>query len=93
MERVGADRIRAAVGAAQEIARTGNFDRCDAGDLEEVIEAIERELEQKRPSEQTLATYLNSLARSLRSDARSRNVCKQLDAAMRDAGLPTSWER
>jgi hypothetical protein len=44
------------------------------------------------PSVATLGTYLNSLARSLRSQAQVRTVVMELDAAMRDANVPTTWE-
>jgi hypothetical protein len=92
MERTSIDEIRAAVDAARDVARNGAFDSCDIADIEELIAPVETELRSTRPSIQTLSTYLNSLAKSLRADPGSRGVCMQIDAAMRNAGVPTHWE-
>ena len=50
------------------------------------------ELETSRPNPNTLATYLNSLARSLRSQPKARAVIAKIDTALREAGLPSDWE-
>jgi hypothetical protein len=57
-----------------------------------LIAPVETELRADRPNMQTLSTYLNSLAKSLRADPSSRSVCLQIDTAMRNAGVPTHWE-
>lgn len=92
MDRTDIGNIRQAVAAAQQAAFAANFDGCDLNDIEEIIEPVERELQKPRPNPQTLTTYLNSLARSLRAYAPARSVCLQLDAAMRSAGLTANWE-
>lgn len=92
MERNSVDEIRAALDAARDVARNGALDSCDIADIEELIAPVETELRSTRPNIQTLSTYLNSLAKSLRSDPGSRGVCMQIDAAMRNAGVPTHWE-
>jgi hypothetical protein len=86
------DNIREAVRAAKEIAHNGSFDGCDISEIDEITDAVDRELVRPLPNGLTLATYLNSLARSLRSQPAARKAVMQLDAAMRDAGLTTDWE-
>jgi hypothetical protein len=92
MERASLDEIRQALDAAREAVRSGSFDGCDVDDIEEIIAPVETELRAPRPNIQTLSTYLNSLAKSLRADPGSRAICMQIDAAMRNAGVPTHWE-
>jgi hypothetical protein len=97
MERASLDatslnEIQRALDAAREVARNGSFDSCDVEDIEEIIAPVETELRAPRPNIQTLSTYLNSLAKSLRSEPDNRGVCLQIDAAMRNAGVPTHWE-
>lgn len=92
MERASLDEIQRALDAARDIARSGALDSCDVEDIEEIIAPVETELRAPRPNIQTLSTYLNSLAKSLRSEPGSRGVCMQIDAAMRNAGVPTHWE-
>ena len=92
MERNSVEEFRAALDAARDVARNGALDDCDIADIEELIAPVETELRSTRPNIQTLSTYLNSLAKSLRSDPGSRGVCMQIDAAMRNAGVPTHWE-
>jgi hypothetical protein len=84
--------IREAVDAAHRFAHASTFNGCDADDIDEIIEPVNHELLKAKPNPQTLSTYLNSLARSFRADESARKVCKQLDAAMRAAGVPTNWE-
>ena len=69
-----------------------DLDGCDVSDIQEIIERARAELDHPMPSVATLGTYLNSLARSLRSQAQVRTVVMELDAAMRDANVPTTWE-
>jgi hypothetical protein len=68
-----------------------DLDSCDIGDLQEIIDAAVTELDRPHPSVATLGTYLNSLARSLRSDPKVRTVVMELDVAMREANVPTNW--
>jgi hypothetical protein len=83
--------IRQAIEAAREVAQSDLSD-CDAADIDELVQPVERELDSSHPNVQTLGTFLNSLARSLRTDPAAREVCLQLDAAMREAGVPSNWE-
>jgi hypothetical protein len=92
MERSSLEEIQSVIAAARDAARNGQFDGCDVADIEEIIDPVESELRAPRPNTQTLATYLNSLARSFRANPSHRALCMQIDAAMRHAGIPTNWE-
>lgn len=92
MERTAVESIRQALAAARAAAQSAQLDSCDLDDIEDIIAPVEAELEANLPNVQTLSTYLNSLARSLRSAPAARSVVMQLDAAMRGAGIPTQWE-
>ena len=92
MERTAIEGIRQALTGARGAAQNAQLDGCDLDDLEDVMPPAEAELEAANPNVQTLSTYLNSVARSLRSVPSARNECLQLDAAMREAGVPTNWE-
>lgn len=92
MERAAVDRIREALASVRTAIQGTSLDSCDLDDIEDIIAPVEAELEAKLPNVQTLSTYLNSLARSLRSEAGTRTAVLQLDAAMRAAGVPTHWE-
>jgi hypothetical protein len=92
MEQIAIAKISHALDAAHRFAHASNFDGCDAGDIDEIIESAKQELLKPKPSIQTLSTYINSVARSLRADQSARVVCLQLDAAMRGANVPTNWE-
>jgi hypothetical protein len=83
--------IRSAVDAARQIAHA-DLRGCDVDDIEELLQPLDRELQAPNPNKRTLSSYLNSLARSLRSDPAARRVCLQLDAAMRESGIQTDWE-
>jgi hypothetical protein len=92
MDQAAISAIRQAVDSAHRFAHASTFSSCDADDIDEIIEPVNHELQSGKPNVRTLSTYLNSLARSLRSDESARAVCDQLDAAMRAAGVPTNWE-
>jgi hypothetical protein len=92
MQRIHVDQLRQAIQTVRDAIRRANLDTCDTGDLEEIIEPVERELSATDPNPMTLSTYLNSLARSLRAEPDARNAVMQLDAAMRNSGVPTQWE-
>jgi hypothetical protein len=92
MNRAAIDGLRDALAAARAAAHTVQLDNCDVDDLEAVIAPATAELASDLPNVATLGTYLNSLARSLRSEPAARTAVMQLDAAMRNAGVPTQWE-
>lgn len=91
MQQTTIDKIHHAVAAIREVAQQ-DLSGCDVDDIDELIEPVERELHANLPNKQTLSTYLNSLARSVRADAAARNACLQLDEAMREAGIPADWQ-
>jgi hypothetical protein len=91
MQPTSVNQLREAVAAARAAIQAGDFDGCDLDDLEEILVPVEKELGLPLPHSNTLTTYLNSLARSLRAQPRARTVLTKLDGAMRNAGLPTDW--
>jgi hypothetical protein len=93
MDQVAVLRIYKAVEAAKHAAHEATLDRCDVGDLDEVIETIERELGRPTPNKNTLTLMLNSLARSLTAVPSAAEVCREIDRALRLAGLPVTWNQ
>ena len=91
MQAAAISELSQVVQAAHQIAQS-DLDACDASDIEELLEPIDRELQSIRPNSATLTTYLNSLGRSLRGEPSARRVCVQLHSAMRAAGLPVQWD-
>jgi hypothetical protein len=91
MDRAAIDDLKRALAAVREAARGAQLDGCDLEDLEDVLQPAEAELDRPLPNVQTLSTYLNSAARSLRAVPSARDECLELDAAMRAAGVPTEW--
>jgi hypothetical protein len=92
MNRETGEHIRAAVAATRRLMPDLELDDCDRDDLNALADRVELEIEAHQPNPRTLAICLNSIARSLRADPRARSVCLELDAAMRDADIPTQWE-
>jgi hypothetical protein len=92
MEKAAIVDLREALAATREAAGRIELHTCDRDDLEQVIAPAAAELAAAQPNLQTLSTYLNSLARSLRAEPAARTAVMQLDAAMRKAGVPTHWE-
>ena len=88
MEQAALDGIRQAVRGTRKVVHTAKLDSCDVDDIDEVISALEQELARPHPNKNTLATYLNSLARSLRSEPQAGDAYSQLNDAMREAGIP-----
>jgi hypothetical protein len=92
MDRKALEGLREALAQTHALAHQINLDSCDVDDLDAVIAPAAAELDADLPNIDTLTTYLNSLARSLRAEPGARNAVLQLDAAMRNAGVPTQWE-
>jgi len=84
--------IRQVLGDVENALQALRLDGCDVDDVDEIIIKANAELRRDLPNVLTLGTYLNSLARSLRSQPNARTVVMELDAAMRDARVPTNWE-
>jgi hypothetical protein len=76
----------------QDARKALDLDGCDTGDVQDVIDKALAELDRPIPNIATLGTYLNSLARSLRSQPQVRTVVMELDAAMHEARVPTDWD-
>ena len=87
-----ASQLRAAIGATRQLLTELPADTCDVADVEELLAWAERELAKPLPNAATLAVPLNSVARSLASEPEGRKATLTLDAAMREAGIVTSWE-
>jgi hypothetical protein len=68
------------------------FSGCDEDDVVELIERVESELQSPHPNLSVTANFLNSIARSLRTEPAAHAVVGELDSAIRAAGLPAVWE-
>ena len=83
--------VEAALTSVQETLKRNGLDECDTSDMQELIERVEQELEASRPNVQVIGTFLNSMARSLRSDPEARDVCSRIDDALRKVGVARTW--
>jgi hypothetical protein len=79
--------IREAIEAAQRFAHQTTLDGCDAADIDEICAALEHELERPLPNTQTLATYVNSLLRSLRPQHHAWPIVSHVQEVMSRAGI------
>lgn len=86
-------RIQKAVASAREALHDAKLDSCDVGDIDEAIEAVDQELARPHPNKNTLALYLNSVARSLLSAPSARDAREEIDHALRASGLPATWQQ
>lgn len=87
------DATRSALrGAVADVrARLTNVDGCDIADFDELAARVDQELSARNPSPATLATFLNSIARSARSDAGSLPAVEKLADVMERAGITRDW--
>jgi hypothetical protein len=92
MHSVHVKQIQDAVAAARHFAQKSTLDGCDLSDIDELASPLARELERPQPNTQTLATYLNSLLRSLRGQPHAEEICSQLDEVMKESGIATDWQ-
>lgn len=93
MDQTAVHRIQKAVEAAKQAAHQATIDQCDVGDLDEVIETVDRELARPTPNKNTLTLMLNSLARSLIVSPSATAACQEIDRALHLAGLPSTWNQ
>jgi hypothetical protein len=93
MDQHALERIRNAVDRAEQAARAAKLDSCDTIDIDEAAEAVRQQLARRHPSPNTLTLYLNSIARSLLGLPAARQALDAIDAALREAGLPATWEQ
>ncbi len=87
MQPTDVKRVRQAIEAAKKFAHATTLDGCDVADLDEVFESIEQELKRPLPNAHTLATYMNSLIRSLRPQHHAPQIIAQLHEVMSLAGI------
>jgi len=66
---------------------------CDKDDMFELMERVEDELSSAHPNQQTVGMFLNSIARSLRNEPKARAVCMELEDAMKESGVPSTWQQ
>jgi hypothetical protein len=93
MQDESVERIRVAMKHAHDAVERADVAGCDISDIDELVETVDREFEQAKPNIGIVALSLNSLARSLLStDSGMRAAADELDAAMRAARIPTTWE-
>jgi len=93
MDQHALENIRHAVDGARQAAQAARLDSCDVGDIEDAIEAVRQQLALAHPNSNTLTLYLNSIARSLIVVPSARDAVERVDAALREAGLPVTWEQ
>jgi hypothetical protein len=84
--------IHEALTAVHDTVGTLTFPRCDQDDMFELMDRVAAELAAPRPSAQTISTFLNSIARSLRNQPEAREACLRLEEAMERTGLPSNWQ-
>ena len=84
--------IHQALAAVQQTVGTLTFSRCDQDDVFELIDRVELELHSAHPNVQIIATFLNSIARSLRAQPEAREACLVLEDAIEHAGIPSTWQ-
>jgi len=87
-----ATQLRTAIGSTRRHLNELPLTARDVADLEELLAWAESELAKPLPNTSTLALPLNSVARSLAAEPTARAATLTLDAAMREAGIATTWE-
>jgi hypothetical protein len=68
------------------------FSQCDKDDIEELIEKVESELHNNLPNVQTLGVFLNSIARSLRTEPAARDACLRVSETIEHLGVANTWQ-
>jgi len=84
--------IHHALTAVHETVGTLTFPRCDQEDVYELIRRVELEIAGPHPDMQLIGTFLNSIARSLRTQPEAREACLRIEDAIERAGLPSTWQ-
>ncbi|MFL6548051.1 MAG: hypothetical protein ACJ8OJ_05110 [Povalibacter sp.] len=92
MDTENARQLQVAVSHVHEAVNTLTLSGCDKDDMFELMERVDSELNSSHPNQQTVTMFLNSIARSLRSEPEAREICMELDDAMRRSGLPSTWQ-
>jgi hypothetical protein len=84
--------IHQTLAAVHDTVGSLTFPPCDQEDLFELIERVEAELASDRPNLQVVDIFLNSIARSLRTEPGARRTCLRIEEALQRAGLPSTWQ-
>ncbi len=84
--------IHQALVAVHDTVGTLTFPRCDQDDVFEAIDRVESELSSAHPNVQVIGTFLNSIARSLRSHHEAREACLRIEDSLERVGLPSTWQ-
>jgi hypothetical protein len=84
--------IHHALAAVHDTVGTLTFPRCDKDDVVELIDRVEAELSAAHPNVQVIGTFLNSIARSLRTQPEARKACLRIEEVIERAGLPSTWQ-
>lgn len=79
--------ILEALSVTRHAARS-EFQAEDPSEIDDLVTAIELELQTERPNRGALTTYLNSLSRRLRREPKAQRVWLKLDDAMQKAAIP-----
>lgn len=86
------EHIHRALVAVQHAVTSMTFSSCDQDDVIELIDRVEGELRAPHPNLPLMCNFLNSIARSLRNQPEARAACLTIEAAISDAGLPSTWQ-
>jgi hypothetical protein len=84
--------IHRTLATVQETVGSLKFSSCDRDDVNELIERVESELSSGHPNVQIVDTFLNSLARSLRTEPGAREACMRIEETLEHTGLPSTWQ-
>ena len=68
------------------------FSQCDQEDVQELIDRVESELHNNRPNMQIIGSFLNSIARSLRTEPAARETCLRVSETIEHLGVANTWE-
>ncbi len=84
--------IHQALVAVQHAVNGMTFSGCDQLDLSEAIDSVEEQLQTNHPNATLMCHFLNSIARSLRTQADARDACLAIEDALGKAGMPSTWQ-
>ncbi len=84
--------IHRTLAAVHDTVGSLQFNGCDQDDVYEAIERVESELSSGHPNVQIVDTFLNSIARSLRTEPGARDACLRIEETLEKTGLPSTWQ-
>ena len=92
MDKAQQNAIHEALVSVQHAVGSMSLPGCDQGDLMELVEGIEEQLQEAHPNLSVMCNFLNSIARSLRAEPEAREVCLAIERAIQKAGMPSTWQ-